>query len=344
MDRRIFCWTTLALLAGGGVTAQTLSFDPVNPKPGDTVKFTVTLSDCFTSLHAGGVTPPGPGNGAIQLTLTHGCACVTGPRVTLDAEAGPLAFGTYGVQLIQEFRLNGALCSPPELLSTTALTVSRNGEVVGLRPEPPQPVAGQPLTVGFDSFCPLVFKEPRIEPSGSETLIILDQDPESPQPAAPCFTVPTYQVRFPVGGLSAGTARLRVRMGDSSAALEEVAESVFVAEPPSGSSLLLRQGRFRVWADWSAPGFGEGSAQAVPLTDESGYFTFFSPSNVELMVKVLNGCPVNQRYWVFMAGLTNQAVTVHVEDTLLGRLVTYSNPAGRPFQPVQDTTSFATCP
>jgi len=347
MDRRIFGFAALALLAGAELRAQSFSIppSPPNPKPGDTVKFTVSLSDCGTSLHVAGVTPPGPANGAVQLILTQSCACFTGPIVTLDAEAGPLAFGTYEVQLVQELRAGGALCSPPVVLSTTALTVSHNGEVVGLRPEPLHPVAGQALSVGFDSFCPLVFKPPQLQPSGSETLILMDQDPEAPQPAAPCFSDPTYQVRFPFTGLSTGSYRLRVRMGASSAALATVAESVFVVEPLSNSGLSLQQGRFRVWAEWNAPGgIGPGAAHGVPLTDESGYFTFFSPTNVELIAKVLNGCPVNHRYWVFLAGLTNVLVTVHVEDRLTGQLQTYVNPYGRPFLPVQDTGSFATCP
>src|SRR5436190_18903565 len=107
MDRRIFCFAALAVLVAGAVRAQTLSFAPVNPKPGETVKLKVTADDsCGISLQTS-VTPPGPGNGAIRLTLTQGCICITGPIVTLDAEAGPLAFGTYDVQLILESRLNG---------------------------------------------------------------------------------------------------------------------------------------------------------------------------------------------------------------------------------------------
>ncbi|HEV8582410.1 MAG TPA: hypothetical protein VGX68_25365 [Thermoanaerobaculia bacterium] len=117
-----------------------------------------------------------------------------------------------------------------------------------------------------------------------------------------------------------------------------------VAPTTSGPDLFLRQGRFHVRANWNAPGFGQGTAQAVQLTDESGYFTFFDPNNVELIVKVLQGCPVNQRYWVFMAGLTNVGVTIFVEDTLTGHQETYDNPVGRPFQPILDTGRFATCP
>jgi hypothetical protein len=64
---------------------------------------------------------------------------------------------------------------------------------------------------------------------------------------------------------------------------------------------------------------------------------------VELVAKVLNGCGVNNHYWVFLAGLTNVSVTVNVEDTLTGDTQTYTNPLGTPFLPVQDTKAFAGC-
>lgn len=345
MNPRFLCFTALALLIGGRLQGQPVTYSPLNPEPGDSVTVKVPSVQCGGTSLEKAVTPPdSSSNGVIRLTILQTCFCIaTPPQITFVEEIGPLAFGTYDILLGEE--IPDELCPPPPpaLLAIAVLTVSHNGGVVGLRPEPAHPVAGQPLSVGFDSFCPLVFKAPRIEPSGSETLIILDQDPESPQPAAACSTVPQYPIRFPFAGLSAGTYRLRVRMGASSAALQNVAESVFVVEPSSG--LQLQQDRFLVWAEWNAPGgIGPGAAQGVPLTAESGYFTFFSPTNVELIVKVLNGCAVNHRYWVFLAGLTNVAVTLHVEDRLTGQVATYVNPYGRPFPPVQDTSTFATCP
>jgi hypothetical protein len=42
------------------------------------------------------------------------------------------------------------------------------------------------------------------------------------------------------------------------------------------------------------PGQGtSGTGVAVPLTGNTGYFWFFNSSNVELMVKVLDGDAVN---------------------------------------------------
>ncbi|HEY4563258.1 MAG TPA: hypothetical protein VIJ36_09775, partial [Thermoanaerobaculia bacterium] len=73
------------------------------------------------------------------------------------------------------------------------------------------------------------------------------------------------------------------------------------------------------------------------------YFWFFDPANVETIVKVLNGCGLNQRYWVFAGGLTSVQTVITVRDTRTGIAKTYTNPQGTPFQPVQDTSAFMGC-
>lgn len=59
---------------------------------------------------------------------------------------------------------------------------------------------------------------------------------------------------------------------------------------------------------------------------------------------MLNGCSVNQRYWVFAAGPTNAQVTITVTDTKTGLQEVYTNPLGKVFAPITDTGAFATCP
>ena len=110
-------------------------------------------------------------------------------------------------------------------------------------------------------------------------------------------------------------------------------------------TLCLNEGRFAVTAVFQATPSGPSfPANAVPLTDQSGYFWFFDPANVELIVKVLNGCGINSAYWVFGAGLTNVGVIVTVRDLLTEVEWTYTNPVGTPFAPNQDTSAFTTCP
>jgi hypothetical protein len=113
---------------------------------------------------------------------------------------------------------------------------------------------------------------------------------------------------------------------------------------PGSTSLCLSGGRFRVEAAWRTPDGRSGTGQAVPLTADTGYFWFFGESNVEMVIKVLNACGLNSRFWVYAGGLTNVQVDVAVTDTLTGTAKTYHNPQGTAFRPVQDTSAFATCP
>ncbi|HEV8581765.1 MAG TPA: vanadium-dependent haloperoxidase [Thermoanaerobaculia bacterium] len=114
---------------------------------------------------------------------------------------------------------------------------------------------------------------------------------------------------------------------------------------PGSTQLCLNGGRFEVKAFWypEPPPFAH-QAHVLPSTGDSGQFYFFHPDNTELTVKVLNGCGVNGRYWVFASGLTNIEVVLIVTDTQTGRIRRYFNPKDKPFAPVQDVSAFATCP
>jgi len=109
------------------------------------------------------------------------------------------------------------------------------------------------------------------------------------------------------------------------------------------STVVCLNNRFAVSATWQSND-GSGSGQAVRLTSDTGYFTFFSASNVEVVVKVLNGCGLNSKYWVFAGGLTNVNVVLTVRDTQTGTVWTRTNPLNTAFQPIQDTGALATCP
>ena len=105
-------------------------------------------------------------------------------------------------------------------------------------------------------------------------------------------------------------------------------------------ALCLQGNRFKVEAEWSTGG-AEGPAFAVADTADSGRFWFFDEDNTELVVKVLNGCGVNDRYWFFASGLTDVEVLITVTDTQTGQTRRYFNPLGKPYLPVQDVDAFA---
>lgn len=120
-----------------------------------------------------------------------------------------------------------------------------------------------------------------------------------------------------------------------------LALSLPVAAQPE--PLLLQNERFAVTAAWQAPNGDSGFGIPRPLTSDTGTFWFFDDDNIEVVVKVLTGCPVNDHFWVFAGGLTNVRVELRVEDRLTGQVWERVNPLGEPFQPVQDTAAFATC-
>jgi quinoprotein glucose dehydrogenase len=146
----------------------------------------------------------------------------------------------------------------------------------------------------------------------------------------------TLALRDPTGGLALGAP--------SNAALTIADDDVdpCVAD---AHTLCLVDGRFRVRASFRTAKPLTGQGLASPLTEDSGYFTFFAEENVEVLVKVHDACVAPfDRYWVFAAGLTNVEVTLTVADTERDVVRRYDNPLGRAFPPIQDTSAFATCP
>lgn len=113
---------------------------------------------------------------------------------------------------------------------------------------------------------------------------------------------------------------------------------------PDANEMCLNNDRFRIQALYQTNGASNGTAHAVELTADSGYLWFFTDTNIEVVVKVLNGCPSNDHYWVFAGGLTNVRVTLAVTDTQLDTTRVYVNPLNTAFQPIQDTDALDTCP
>lgn len=97
---------------------------------------------------------------------------------------------------------------------------------------------------------------------------------------------------------------------------------------PAATRLCLRQGRFAVEARWRDFAGTRGEAGSMPWSDESGAFWFFDDTNLELVVKVLDGTGTNGRHWVFAGALSNVEYTITVTDLLTGAVREYLNPAG----------------
>ena len=61
------------------------------------------------------------------------------------------------------------------------------------------------------------------------------------------------------------------------------------------------------------------SGGAGRADDGQTLFYFFDPANWEMLVKVLDGCEINNHFWVFAAAATDVEYTLTVTDTETGR-------------------------
>ena len=114
------------------------------------------------------------------------------------------------------------------------------------------------------------------------------------------------------------------------------------------STSLCLLNRFAISARWRTdpPGtLTNGQAPTAGAANAgSGLFQFFSPDNWEIMIKALNGCGLNNRYWIFSAATTNVFYRVEVLDVRAGVQKIYFNYPGPPAPAVTDVNAFATCP
>ncbi len=136
-----------------------------------------------------------------------------------------------------------------------------------------------------------------------------------------------------VTGLEAETPyTFRLRAGSADYSEEvSVTTGAFEGVCREGSTYLcLRNRRFELRAHWSKPDspgeYGAGTAVPVDVSDESGLFWFFEPENIELVVKVLDGRALNDRYWVFFGALSDVEYWITVRDAETGARQTYHNP------------------
>jgi hypothetical protein len=115
---------------------------------------------------------------------------------------------------------------------------------------------------------------------------------------------------------------------------------------PSPTTLCLG-GRFIVSARFRNGPQSTPEMAATPAACSnpgSGLFWFFSPDNWEVMVKTIDACALNSRFWVFSAATTNVFYRMEVYDVRSGVNRIYFNYSGPPAPAVTDTSAFATCP
>ena len=121
----------------------------------------------------------------------------------------------------------------------------------------------------------------------------------------------------------------------------------------SDTVLCLHEGRYEVTVEFTANDETMPARVARPRTDDSGLFYFFDPTNWEMLLKVLDGCDVNQHHWVFAATASDVGIELVVRDTTLpdqnadggmivnSRTYTFEQIARRPQGPDESDEDYA---
>jgi hypothetical protein len=124
----------------------------------------------------------------------------------------------------------------------------------------------------------------------------------------------------------------------------DVAAAEHACVPGPGVLCLGAGGRFRVTIEFETAAGQVGDGRTVDIgRRDSGLFYFFDPDNMEMLVKVLDGCAINGHLWVFFAATTDVGFALTVEDLVAGVSRVYDNPIGVAAPPVLDSSAFATC-
>jgi len=201
-------------------------------------------------------------------------------------------------------------------------------------------------TQAFSSGFGVVFTD--VDSPTSTTLQFFDQTGNSLGIfAVPALLPGNQNLSFLGVSFNAGERVSKVRITSGNAALgpndapfgtDIVAMDDFIYGEPQrllancltdGTTLCLEGGRFKVQATFRTPSQTTSqTASTVPITSDSGAFTFFSANNLELMVKVVDGTAFNGRIWVFIGAASNVEYTVTVTDTTTNTVKTYFNPQG----------------
>ena len=139
---------------------------------------------------------------------------------------------------------------------------------------------------------------------------------------------------------------LTVSDGDA----ESTASVAFLVEAaaPAGTCVAddrtrcLQDSRYAVTVDWWTTGGASGKGSVVHAgTNDSAMFHFFGPNNWEVLIKVLDGCAINGRVWVFGAATTDLGYAIRATDTVTGTAKEYRNEPGMPAPAITDATAFA---
>ena len=334
---RPFALAALLTVLGAGAAAgqHAIEIRPGDPDPNDTVVATLGLfgTDSCALWH---VAERHGHSIRIEGSLTAIPPC---PPTGQSLSLGKLPAGHYAV--------SAWIDGQTEPYAEVRFDVLATPESSGVRPidvalATPSPRAGQPTAVVLsftNGICDYAdFSAP---PTVVGDRIVFDGElggcPFEPPPG-----LDTTGFRHPLPGLTSGDKTIELQSFGTT-----VATFGFHVDADT-SELSVAGGRFRITLRWTDHAGVTHDATAARLTEESGQFWFFDPSNPEVTVKVVDGTAVNSANWVFLSSMTDLGFTATVLDTSCApgacareRVYTQTPGQNRNFI---DTSAFVDCP
>ena len=248
-------------------------------------------------------------------------------------------------EVINDFAVNGYLLhavpeGPVFLQSSSGVFRSEDGSVFDPRPVVPTSRSGQIYSFAVDpsnderfalSALRGIFLSFDTGKSWSATLTA----PTRLLPSLEFFGFPTVDLAFDRFGRLYAATQFGLMAIDPPSTLE-------CTETQNVACLLDR--RFRVDINTVDPTLVSRAGIRLEITADTTAFSIFDEDNLEIVLKVVDGCAINGHFWIFAAGLTDVGVEVVVSDTLGDGIYRFRNPLGRAFPPVQDVEAFECAP
>jgi hypothetical protein len=333
-------WSATALVAGGTVGDPTfnLTLQPANPTSDDYVQAHIELlSAGYASVEK--VERDGR---SIAIHIDDNCliSCGVGSPFQFDVALGRLEPGAWSVtayiddseELTLDFLVEAGPAGRAELIVQPAAPTQ--ADLVSLQiPYQNVPCEGRRTFDGIDR-------------SGNTFQVQLALGVPLPDCVDATRGVGSFHAEL--GQLAPGTYRVEL-WGSLAAATDpptppvQLDELEFTVAPKE--AIDLQGGRYRASLAWRTPDGATGTAKPVAGgSDESALFSFFTPDNWEVMVKVLDGCAINGNRWVFLSAATDVEFTLTVED-LESDAAPYVHTSGPGLAPpLADTAAFACTP
>lgn len=184
--------------------------------------------------------------------------------------------------------------------------------------------------------------------SGGQTWLDIIHQPVTPLPREVMVEVEVSDLAVPVNTMTARASTFSVLPGGPDLCTPGT-QTLCIDHRPG-------DGRFRITMSWSTAlnGGQAGQATVTPLASlgfASGGLLSFFPGTPEVLIKVLDACTFNNRFWVFGAPTTTLGFELQVEDLVAksqgasSQQYTYTvvNVDGQTATAFSDTDAFSTC-